>query len=289
MALRRRRVACAFACALVAATLTIVAPRPALAQGNEGKISLTMGLDLSHAYFFRGIKQERKGFIAQPYADATFSLLEGGDGLNSVTFTLGQWNSLHSGPSGADGPAANTAPWYESDFFTGISLGLENWEAGVTYTSYLSPNDSFGTVHELGLSLAMDDSELLGALALSPHLGLAIEMSGQADGGASEGVYLELGVEPGLEIVDGAAAIGFPVILGMSLNDYYEDGADFNDTFGYFDIGAVATIPLNVPESVGSWEFTGGVHLLSLGSYLEALNDGDTFQAVGSIGFSIGY
>ena len=135
----------------------------------------------------------------------------------------------------------------------------------------------------------MDDSELLNGFALAPRVGIAIELSGQADGGASEGAYLELGVEPGLQLLEGGASVGFPVTLGMSLNNYYEDGAGFNDTFGYFDVGAVGSFPLGLPESVGSWELTGGVHLLALGNYLEAINDGDQFQVVGSFGFSIGY
>ena len=150
----------------------IAVPQPAQAQGNDGKLSVSMGVDASHAYFFRGIRQERQGLVVQPFADASFALFEDGEGLTDVTLTIGQWNSLHSGPSGAEGPAANVASWYESDFFTGVTLGLENWEAGITYTSYLSPNDSFGTVHELSLALIMDDSELLNGFALAPHVGI---------------------------------------------------------------------------------------------------------------------
>ena len=106
-------------------------------------------------------------------------------------------NSLHTGQSGNDGPAANVAAWYESDFYTGFAFGIDNWEFGLVYTAYLSPNDTFGTVKEVALSLAVDDSALLGGFSLSPHVLMAIELGGQADGGASEGVYLELGVEPG--------------------------------------------------------------------------------------------
>ena len=86
-----------------------------------------------------------------------------------------------------------------------------------------------------------------------------------------------------------AGACGAISTVSASLNNYYEDGAGFNDTFGYFDVGAVGSFPLGLPESVGSWELTGGVHLLALGNYLEAINDGDQFQVVGSFGFSIGY
>ena len=49
--------------------------------------------------------------------------------------------------------------WYESDFFTGLTVGSDTLTAGVTYTSYLSPNGSFGTVQEVSLALSMDDSD----------------------------------------------------------------------------------------------------------------------------------
>ena len=285
MVLRRGGAVRMWACAALLFCVHALGPRPAIAQANDGSVSFTMGLDGSHAYFFRGIRQETSGIILQPYVDATFTLFDGGEGLNSVALTVGQWNSLHSSaPSLPSGPGT----WYESDFYAGLTFGLENWQAGLTYTSYLSPNHSFGTVQELGLSLSMDDSALL-AVPLSPHLGIAIEMSGQADGGAAEGVYLEFGVEPGLDLEVSNVTIGFPATLGLSLNNYYEDGAGINDTLGYIDVGAVATVPLAVPESFGAWEFSAGVHLLRLGGYLEMLNDGESLQIVASAGLSIAY
>ncbi|MCE2540978.1 MAG: hypothetical protein J4G16_11510 [Acidobacteria bacterium] len=246
-----------------------------------------MGLDTSHAYFFRGIRQERDGVVLQPYADATFTLLDGGDGLNSIGLTVGQWNSFHS-----SGRGTTTGPhtWYESDFFTGFTLGLENWEAGVSYTAYMSPSHSFGTVQEIAITLSLDDTGVtMLPLLLHPHLALAVEVNGQADGGASEGAYFELGIEPGLDLAAGSLSLAVPLTLGMSLNNYYEDGGLINDTFGYLDLGLVLGMPLNVPESFGSWELTGGAHMLLLGRYLESLNGGNQFQAIGSLGLSIGY
>ena len=286
--IERRRVApgvCAYA--LVIAGCVAATPLPASAQANSGRIAFNMGLDTSHAYFFRGIRQERDGVIVQPYFDTTVMLLDGGDGLNSIAFTVGQWNSFHS-----SGRGTTTGPhtWYESDFFTGFTLGLENWEAGVSYTAYMSPSHSFGTVQEIGISLSLDDTGVTRLpLLLHPHLALAVEVHGQADGGASEGAYFELGIEPGLDLAEGSLSLTVPLTLGMSLNNYYEDGGLTNDTFGYLDLGLVLGMPLNVPESFGSWELTGGAHMLLLGRYLESLNGGNQFQAIGSVGLSIGY
>jgi hypothetical protein len=286
--IERRRVAPGvYAYALVIAGCIAATPLPASAQANSGRIAFNMGLDTSHAYFFRGIRQERDGVIAQPYFDTTVMLLEGGDGLNSIAFTVGQWNSFHS-----SGRGTTTGPhtWYESDFFTGFTLGLENWEAGVSYTAYMSPSHSFGTVQEIGISLSLDDTGVtMLPLLLHPHLALAVEVHGQADGGASEGAYFELGIEPGLDLAEGSLSLTVPLTLGMSLNNYYEDGGLTNDTFGYLDLGLVLRMPLNVPESFGSWELTGGAHMLLLGRYLESLNGGNQFQAIGSVGLSIGY
>ena len=297
MALRYRRALRSLCCVSIWSVLAWgLTPAVALAQPNTGKVSFSTGLDFSHAYFFRGIIQETDGFIAQPYGEIAFELFEDTEGLNTGSLALGFWNSLHSGPSGSGGPSVNTTAWYEMDFYAGLSLGLVGqWQADVVYTQYMSPNDTFSTVKELALSLAFDDSERMGALALAPYVMLAIETSGNA-AGIDSGAYVELGVEPGLPLEDSPVSLTFPVTLGLSLSDYYQNVDPMvsmvgdNDAFGYFDLGLIASVPLlGVSESYGSWEVSGGVHLLFLGDSLEALNAGDQFQAIGSFGVSIGY
>ena len=89
--------------------------------------------------------------------------------------------------------------WYETDFYASLGLGFADaWSADVTYTAYMSPNQSFGTVKELSFGVAYDDG------MLGPYATFAFELDGQADGGDpdQEGVYLELGVEPALPLED---------------------------------------------------------------------------------------
>ncbi len=297
MALRYKRALRSLCCVGIWSVLAWgLTPAVAWAQPNTGKVSFSTGLDLTHAYFFRGIRQEADGFIAQPYGEIAFDLFEDADGLNTGTLALGFWNSLHSGPSGSDGPSQFTTAWYEVDFYAGLSLGLVGqWQADVVYTQYMSPNNSFSTIKEIALGLGFDDSERMGDLALSPYVTLAIEASGNA-AGIDSGVYVELGVEPGLPLEDSPLSLTFPVTLGLSLSDYYQNVDPLvgmvgeNDGFGYFDLGILGSVPLSgVSESYGSWEVSGGVHLLFLGDSLEALNAGDQFQAIGSFGVSIGY
>jgi hypothetical protein len=76
----------------------------------------------------------------------------------------------------------------------------EEHTVGVTYTAYSSPNQMFGTVKELSFKFAVDDSGRLGAAAVKPYALLAQELDGQADGGANEGTYLELGIGPGYSL-----------------------------------------------------------------------------------------
>ncbi|MFQ5846246.1 MAG: hypothetical protein ACE5IQ_01075 [Candidatus Methylomirabilales bacterium] len=261
---------------------------------NTGRISLNAGVDFPTAYFFRGILQEDEDFIAQPFGEITVNLYEGTGGLTSVSATLGLWNSLHSGPTGGGGPTDNPKIWYEADAYGGLTFGLfENWEAGVTYIAYTSPNDSFDTVQEVYLSLGYDDSDLLGPFALSPHVLVAFEFDNQADGGSDEGIYVELGVEPGLTLIKSEqfpVTLSFPITLGLSADDYYEFGTGDDSTFGYFDGGIVLSMPLGfIPAAFGTWEINAGVHFLALGDNLETVNSGDAFEAIGTFGISLAY
>jgi hypothetical protein len=262
---------------------------PAYAQGsadpNPGAVTLTAGFDFANAYFFRGIPQDDTGVVMWPSGDLGFALFSGDGALKSVGVNIGTWNSLHTGSAGSDGPSGKL--WYESDFYAGASLGFAKGTAlGVTYTAYTSPNGLFGTVKELSFRLTVDDSGLLGAAAVKPYMVLAQELDGQADGGANEGTYLELGIGPGLSL--SRASLTVPIKVGLSLNDYYE-GADGDDTFGFFSVAGVVTVPFtSAPTKFGSWNIHGGVEFLMLGDRNEAVF-GDSSHVIGSIGIGLSY
>jgi hypothetical protein len=261
---------------------------PARAQGsgdpNPGAVTLTGGFDFTNAYFFRGIPQDDTGVIMWPYGDLGFALFSGEGGLKSVGVNIGTWNSLHTGDAGSDGPTGEL--WYESDFYATLGLGFENTTFGVTYTAYTSPNALFGTVKEISFKLAVDDSGLLGAAAVKPYVLLARELDGQADGGNSEGTYLEIGAAPGF--ARPRASVTVPVRLGLSLGDYYE-GFDGDETFGFFSVAGVVTVPFSsMPTRFGSWNVHGGVELLLLGDRNEVVF-GDSSHVIGSIGIGLSY
>ena len=246
---------------------------------NEGRVSVGAGIDFGSSYYFRGIVQETGGLIAQPYLEAGLSLFEGENG--SVSLAAGTWSSLHSvGDAGFDGAPAS---FYETDFYAGLGFGFANgFGADVTYTAYMSPRGSWGTVKELAIGLSHDD-------VIAPYITLAFEIDGSA-AGDNEGTYLELGIEPSLALDDAPVGVSFPVAIGLSPSDYYDpDGV--NETFGFFSVGAMLGVPISgIPAEYGSWDFTVGVQLLFFGDVLKTINGSDDgVEPIAIFGLSLGY
>ena len=269
--------------ALLSASCLMLGTAAAQDEPNSGAISVGTGIDFSHSYYFRGIIQETKGFIAQPYLEAGLALREADSGLQSLSVTAGLWNSLHSEDDAAFPGAPET--WYETDFYASLGFGFADaWSADLTYTAYMSPRGSFGTVKELSFGLGYDDG------MLGPYATFAFELDGQADGGLNEGTYLELGVEPGVAVPNSDVGLSFPVALGLSLGDYYE-GADGDETFGFFNVGAMVSVPITgIPAKYGSWEISGGVNFLFFGDALKSINGSDDdVEPIGVFGISLGY
>jgi hypothetical protein len=252
---------------------------------NPGNLTLTGGIDFLNAYLFRGIRQDDTGVAMWPYGDLGIAL-RSGDGLfKIVSVNVGLWNSLHTGQAGSDGPSGKL--WYESDFYATFGLGFgKGTSLGVTYTAYTSPNASFNTVRELSFKFGLDDSGALGRLASRPYVIVARELDGQADGGAEEGTYLELGASPGVPW--GRLTVNVPLRAGFSLGDYYE-GAAGDERFGFFSVAGIVTVPLsNMPTRVGNWNMHGGVEYVRLGDMTAEIL-GDTSKVIGSIGIGLSY
>jgi hypothetical protein len=273
----------------VSVVLELLTASPARAQGstdpNPGAVTLTAGIDFANAYFFRGIPQDDTGVVMWPSGDLGFALFSGSGGLKSISVNVGTWNSLHTGSAGSDGPSGKL--WYESDFYASAGFGFgRGTTAAVAYTAYTSPNGGFGTVKEISIKVAVDDSGALGSFAVKPYAVLAHELDGQADGGANEGTYLEVGVGPGYS--KSRVSVTVPVKVGLSLGDYYE-GVDGDDTFGFLSVSGVVTVPLSrSPTRFGSWNVHGGVEFLMLGGRNEAVF-GDSSHVIGSIGIGLSY
>lgn len=254
----------------------------------------TLGSDFTTAYFFRGIPQEDQGAIAEPYLDLSMPLFVGDGEIRSIDLTLGQWNSLHDGPTGTAGPQSM---WYENDLYFGVTIqGDSRWSIGATYTTYYSPNGLFGTVQEVASMLHYDDGGLLGEgfAGLQPTLLVAFETNGQADAIGPVGVYAELSISPELPlgaVGDLELTLALPAKLGFSLADYYQSPVTQEDSaFGYFDLGVELSTPLRfLPARLGPWDGSFGVHALFLGDSNQERNHDDAFEVVLTCGLSTSF
>jgi hypothetical protein len=220
---------------------------------------------------FRGIHQESRGVIAQPPIDLGVAI-GGGTSLN-----VGHWYSVHSGPTGN---------FYEADYYGSMTFTAGRMKPGVLFTSYTSPNATFGTVHEIAAFVGIDDSG--SPFPLSPKLTLAYELDGQADGGSKQGTYLELGIKPAITLVDGSKplTLSIPARVGISLKDYYE-GVSGSDTFGFFSTGLIAGVPVTAGKI--TFEVHGGLDVCWLGTNLKFLNANDAIKPIGIFGVTVTY
>jgi Bacterial protein of unknown function (Gcw_chp) len=228
---------------------------------NTGKVALSAGFDVVTEYWYRGLGQENQGLILQPWLDLTFELFSSDD--LTLTGSVGTWNSIHDATPGD--------AWYESDFYAGVAVEVGDVSIGASYINLYNPAGGDIFTEEIDFSLSYDDSGLGLPIALNPSMIVAFEIDGGSDNGTSKGTYLELAIEPIFENILNSDSLpvdaSVPVTLGLSLNDYYENGMGDDDTFGYLDIGLMFSTPLDdlIPADYGSWSASFGVHYLFLG------------------------
>jgi hypothetical protein len=256
--------------------------QPPSSDPNTSALTSTGGIDFPTKYVFRGIVQESDSKMTLfPYGDVGLALHSGNGTIKSVSANFGIWNALMTGSSGSNGPTGKLH--YEDDFYATLGLGFaRGFSLATTYTAYTSPNNSFNTVHELSFKISK-------AHLLAPYGLVAFELDGQADSGTNEGTYLELGVGPSWALPGGKVTLGVPVKVGLSLNDYYE-AADGDKKFGFFDVGALLTVPFTSSTSrFGAWNVHGGVDVYTFGDRTREFNNGDRNKVVGSFGIGVVY
>jgi len=259
------------------------AQTPEAEDSNRGALHLTGGIDQASVYVFRGFVQERDPKLTPfPYGDVAVALTSGDGFVKSTVVDVGVWNSLNAGSSGTNGPSGHLH--YEEDFYARLNwLFRGNIGVGVGYMARTSPNNMFDSEKEIQLKVAKTSR-------INPYAFLATELNqlGQADSGPHKGTYLELGAVPTFA-VSSKARLTIPVKVGLSAKDYYEL-AGVDHKFGYFDVGAMLTVPLTkVPVRFGAWNLHGGAEVYVLGDATKPANNGDSSKPVGFIGVGVTY
>lgn len=258
---------------------------------EKSPYSLQLNFDITNAYFYHGIRQEDDGLIVQPAARATVTLFERED--FKIDGILGTWNSFHGEKTAATTTGDFTNYWYESDLYGGLAITKDKFTLTSTFIILTSPSDAYETVQELDFNLSYDDSELLGKFALHPYALLAVEVGADASDGANSnpGTYLELGITPGFsfDVDKTPVAISFPVSVGLSLSDYFQDSSGNDETIGFAQVGIKASLPLPLADRYGRWSLNAGISALFLGDNTASFNGGDHEQLIGTIGLQLNF
>lgn len=263
----------------------VAAPDADEAPEQAGIISLEGALTLPTAYVFRGYVYDNTGWIFQPELTLSLNLpqLQEND-VVSITPYVGTWNSIHENKSPEE-----PRHWLETDFVAGVDFEIDAWTVGLVYYYYISPGEAFEDVQELGITLSYDDSELgLLPLPLNPYVGVFRELD------VTELSYLEVGLEPTYEVNVGSlpVTLTMPLVLGMSVDDYYVDSDGDEETIGYWSVGLNAAVPLEFLNQAtgGQWELNVGVnyYYLQAQSAQDSNHDRDD-RVVGSVGLGFAF
>lgn len=253
----------------------------------------TVGLDITTTYMSRGLLSKDKGFIAQPYAILGMDIWSGEK--CSWSADVGMWNSMHGDTTGASASAEGFQKnWFETDWTIGLNYKYDIVGFRVAYNVMTSPSDSFKTIEEVQFAMTLDDSGWMGAWAMNPSVLFVHELgrNGSDGAGLGEGSYLELGLTPGFDWTNDSfkARVNFPMLVGLSLDDFYENAANKEQTFGFAEVGCRCLVPLNMPKDMGNWTLTGGVRCVFLGEAAKQFNTNrDSFEVIGTLGLSVSF
>ena len=246
--------------------------KPVVEKCKESCISGDIGIDIVSMYIRNGIPFENQGAIIQPYLDLSFRVYQGDGALTKVSVDLGWWNSFHSRHTNSGGffggGGSTTNAWFESDFTAGLNFVFNNRiSVNPYYRAYMSPNDAFETAHDVGLRLAFDDTDLLGAFSLHPYALVQFDVENSSGNGSDEGVYYEVGIAPGVQV--GPVALSLPIKAGFGSSNYYAGDAGY----GFFSAGVNADYKLTcIPECLGGWSVHANATYYNLGNGTDDAN-----------------
>lgn len=257
---------------------------------EDRRVHLVAGIDFTNAYYSRGLRQEDRGILWQPFATVGIDVIKTDD--YTLTPYVGTWHSFHDRATGSGTDDGTLDKWYEADFYFGVNAAAGSWTFGVQYGWFASPNDAFTTVEELQLSVAFDDSEALGDWSMQPSIALIIETGDGTSDGFEKGAYLQLGVTPGMDLGtrengDALVRLDVPVTLGLSAWDYYQTADDEDDFFGYASVGVKVTYDLPLDDKFGAWSIYASATGALLGDMAAEANDDEDTVAIFSAGVGV--
>lgn len=246
----------------------------------ETRISGFIGTTVTHEYITRFIILENDGAILQPYAEIDYSLFDEKEGFVKSSYVFaGVWNSLHTDNS-TNFPG-ELGGWFEFDWYVGIAATLGGGFSGnIQYVEFLSPGQAFGSAKNVILNLGFDDSPYLDKFALKPYVQILWETDGKAGTGNDEGVYFEIGGNPGITFSEESTypiTLSVPFAFGFSIANFYNDANGNENHFGGARVGLAAGVPLAFmnDKGYGQWSASGNVTYYFFGDGVKDANTGE--------------
>lgn len=213
---------------------------------GSGSLSGNLGLNVSSAYYNRGVLQNRHGLNFQPYANLNIRAFEGDGPISRVDFHLGTWMNL----TDANSRMRNGKVWSEIDLSPGVSVKLGDFTVTETFQIAIFPDNNYvNNFRGLETRLAYDDRDLLGAFALHPTFTHLASLGGGAGFGMGAGGHFwHFGVNPGVSM--GPAKISMPVGIGFGSGEFYRTA---NNGYGFSSIGLATEVKLPFETEAGRW------------------------------------
>ena len=260
------------------------------------KIFGSMSLDYTTAHYFFGTPLENQGKIIQPSLTLGATLPDNVFGLSWIAADVyaGTFNSLHfDNPSNDLALDQNQAWWFEGDYYVGTALRFPlGFTLDIAYWNVNGLANDLKIVEEFDIILAYDDGPAwshagFASVALTPYVGLVVEIDGGNDGlgdQGSPGKLFLVGLEPHMVVYDGAGyslTPSAPIEVGIDISSYHETVAGIDDAFSYFQLGAVLSASLAfITEMYGAWTASFGGYLIVLGDATQEIGRND-FNVIG--------
>lgn len=260
----------------VAAALSIQtsAAQDAASPELQPRFTGSLEIGVSDKYIYHGYVFENQGAIVQPEIEV-LGLFYSGDGfVTKASARLMVWGSFQSHESRDEPTEVRVRAWYELQVESGIVLEFaKRFTFSFSYVRFESPNRDFVASNAAEFVFSIDDSDLLGAFALYPHLTWFRPFPGGWES-SDEGSYFELGIEPEHSFGKGErpVTVSFPVTVGFGQKRYY-----LGEHFGFFSAGIAASVPLTfIPASTcGEWDLGLSATYYRLGrNVADSSNDG---------------
>lgn len=296
-ALRKLRVSVAFVFAVAFLSPAIAGPEPLPSQPMktavlEAKVAQPswngdLGVNFVTAFIAFGILQENQGVIAEPFFDLYHTIFQSDGSISKVTLGLQLWSSVHSEETLAQ-PGSAVPGLYEFDYYVPLAITIaKRTTITISYIEYTFPNGAFDTARGVQVNVAYDDTDVLGAFALHPHILALYNFEGIFGIAKSHAWYGEFGITPGFVFAKEGRyplSFSFPLLVGIGDAHFYP-----GDAYGYFSATGNVSVPLAfLPKSFGAWTANAGFTYYNLGGATAEINANRDHNAyVGQIGVGL--